>query len=79
MFCVWPHFEPTTLSREKNPSEKFLLLPTAGIKPGPPAQQASTLLITPLLLGPKQLLCVNAILIYESENLHRMRLLRAIA
>ena len=56
--------------------KSFLLLTMAGIKPGPPAQQASTstLSIGPLPLSPKQLLCVNAIFIFESENLQRMTL-----
>ena len=52
---VWLHFFPTTLyPEEEKPSEyckQTLLLPTAGIEPGPPAQQASVLFITPLPLG----------------------------
>ena len=47
---VWLHFQSTTLRREKNLSVKLLNLPTAGIEPWPPAQQASTLSITPLPL-----------------------------
>ena len=49
---VWLHFYPPALCREK-PSEycDFLLLPAAGIEPGPPEQQASALSITPLPLG----------------------------
>ena len=55
--CVWLHFFniPTYTKREKNTSECCtLLLTTAGIKPGPPMQQASALSITPLPLGPTQ-------------------------
>ena len=58
---VWfRFFFPTTLYQEgEKPSEyckQTLLLPTAGIEPGPPAQQASVLSITPLPLGKKVLL-----------------------
>ena len=53
---VWLHFNPTTLCREGEKTiwilQLFLaFLPKAGIKPGPPAQQASALSITPLPLG----------------------------
>ena len=47
---VLPHLFPTTLYREGDkPSEyckQTLLLPTAGIEPGPPMQQASAQAIT---------------------------------
>ena len=54
IFFVWLlFFWPTTLYRDgEKPSECCtLLLPTAGIKLRPPAQQASVLSITPLPLG----------------------------
>ena len=56
-YCVWFHFcdLPPYAQREKKPSEllqTLMLLPTAGIKPGPPVQQGSVLSITPLPLGP---------------------------
>ena len=57
---VWLHFNPTTYAeREKKPSEYcncFCIKPTAGIEPGPPAQQGSVLSITPLPLGSYKLL-----------------------
>ena len=52
--CQDPFFKlPPYAEREKKPSENnnFLPLPTAGIKPGPPVQQASALSITSLPLG----------------------------
>ena len=44
---------PPYAEREKKPSEygNFLHVPTGGIEPGPPAQQANGLSITPLPLG----------------------------
>ena len=42
---------PPYTEREKPSEYCTLLLWTAGIKPGPPAQQASALSITPLPLG----------------------------
>ena len=52
---VWLKFYPTTLCREGEKTSQYCnffltFLPTAGIKPGPPAQQASALSITPLPL-----------------------------
>ena len=50
---IWLHFFNLQPDPEKKTSEycNYLLLPTAGIKPGPPAQQASELFFTPILLG----------------------------
>ena len=61
-YHVWLHSQPTTLCREKNPSELLLALPMAGIKPGPLAQQASTLSITPLPLGRQDLNCFHPLI-----------------
>ena len=47
--CLAPFFKlPPQAERGK---ENLLLLPTEGIEPRPPAQQASALSITPLLFG----------------------------
>ena len=44
---------------EKTSVYFHLLMPPAGIKPGPPAQQGTALSITPLYLGTKLLNCQN--------------------
>ena len=50
--CLAPFILPLYA---KKPSEYCdLLMPTAGIEPGPPAQQATALSITPLHLGIKE-------------------------
>ena len=52
--CLAPIFQPTTLCQEGEKNNwilQFLLLRMAGIKPGPPAQRASTLSITQLPLS----------------------------
>ena len=47
-YLVRLHFFLPPYAERENPSEYCtFLLPTAGIKPGPPAQQASALSITP--------------------------------
>ena len=55
-YCVWHHFcdLPPYAKREKKQSEMlhtFLLLPMAGIEPGPPPQQVGVLSISPLPHG----------------------------
>ena len=49
--CLAPFSNYHLMPREKNRLNCFLLLPTVGIETWLPAQQASTLSITPLPLG----------------------------
>ena len=49
--CLAPFSNYHLMPREKNHLNCFLILPTVGIEPRLPVQQASTLSITPLPLG----------------------------